>query len=158
MTYGGTNMSGENPQAIDPHALKTEWQRRLESSVASQMDMADDLLQMTTSPLAKNDPADWSLIELLEHPCPPVPWLQGVARFARAGTRDGSISRPISSALYLAAVAAALVHRQTYITRSSDTVLRLGFEEALSYDWLDRPTRDLIQKGYASIAKEESEV
>lgn len=130
----------------DEQRLAEEWKERLARSVGEQVQLSDDLMQMTTSPLATSDPADWTLAELLHHGCPPIPWLKGVAYFARGSLREGSLNPAIATVLYHAALASAHIRRGYRISRSSDAVLDIGLSECLTYPWLDRDTRRLLEE------------
>jgi hypothetical protein len=131
--------------------LAVMWRHQLQLPLLGQIDLSEDLMQQTISPLGGGDPSEWSLGELLFHGCPPVAWLEGVEISAKRMTREGILPRPIASMLYLAAVASALAKRDKRTTRSSDEVLRLGFSASLSVAWIDEPTRALLQSATAKL-------
>ncbi len=131
--------------------LRKLWKESLARPVREQVDLADDLLQMTSSPLGSSDPSDWTLLELFQHACPPVPWLNGVARFAKRSHRDGSLDPAIAQAMYHVVMAEGLVRRRTHLTLTSDSVLQAGFETALAHSWLDGDSRWLLEQAIAII-------
>lgn len=135
--------------------LAVMWRHQLQLPVLGQIDMSEDLMQQTFSPLGGGDPSEWSLGELLLHGCPPVAWLEGVELTAKRMAREGILPRPITSLLYLAAVASALARRDKRTTRSSDEVLRLGFFASLAAAWLDEPTRALLLSANAKLREPE---
>jgi hypothetical protein len=131
--------------------LKRLWKEALARPVREQVEMADDLLQMTSSPLGGSDPSDWTLGELIAHACPPVPWLKGVSRFARSSQRDGSIPPRIAHALYHVIMAEGLVRRRTHLTLTADSTLADAFETALAYRWIDGNSRTLLEQALAIV-------
>jgi hypothetical protein len=140
---GQTNLGDDDRRKL--------WKECLARPVREQVELADDLLQMTSSPLGSSDPSDWTLLELFQHPCPPIPWLNGVARFAKRSHRDGSLDPAIAQAIYQVVMAEALVRRKTHLTLMSDSVLQAGFETALAYSWLDGDSRWLLDQAIAII-------
>lgn len=130
---------------------ESEWKLRMRTPVGQQIQLADDLLQMTMSPLGGSDPADWALGELLHHPCPPVPWLRGVSRFAKGGLREGSLNPQMAMTLYFAAVASALVKRNAQLSRLSDPDLRNGFALCQTHDWVDKETCLLFEQAQSLL-------
>lgn len=133
--------------------LDEKWKECLSRPIREQVEMADDLLQMTYSPLGQSDPADWTLAELIQHGCPPIPWLMGIMRFARSELRAGRIDVRLGTVLYHTALAAGLVNRGARLSRSSDEVILLGLRAALDHPWLDRLTKKLFERAAAELEK-----
>lgn len=144
-------MAADSEVPEDEKRLADEWKQRLARAVGEQIQLSDDLLQMTTSPLGKGDPADWTLAELLHHGCPPIPWLQGISRFARSCLRDGSMDPAIATALYHTALASALVRRGAWITSADNSVLEFALSDCLNYSWLDRDTHRLLEEARSRV-------
>ncbi|MCH8922342.1 MAG: hypothetical protein IIA67_04230 [Planctomycetes bacterium] len=91
--------------------------------------------------------------DVLRHEAAPVQLLRLIKRFAKTfGADDGGpLPRPVSAALYLASIAAALVHRQMRITEADDAALAKKFRWAKSLIWLDEPTRSLFDRALSAV-------
>jgi len=90
-----------------------------------------------------------TLADLLRHPRPPVEALRALKRLARDRAKDEASTIPtdVSSVFYFASIAAALVGCDQRITKSSDEVLRQGFQLMLQRAWLEETTRALFRNG-----------
>jgi hypothetical protein len=74
-----------------------------------------------------------ALGDLFAHPAPPIELLDAVKRWGRRATRDEASSLPseITSLVYFAAIAAALVRHNQRISKSDDATLQYGFDRVL---------------------------
>ncbi len=90
---------------------------------------------------------------MLRHPQPPLKLLEAAKRLARdnAKSEHRAVPAEISTVLYLASIAAALLRHNQRITKSGDDVLRYGLELMLQRPWLDDMTRDLLQQVLARL-------
>lgn len=91
--------------------------------------------------------------DLLRHPQPPLELLEAAKRWARENAKDeqNAVPAEISTVLYLASIAAALVHHHRRITKSDDDVVRYGFKLMLERPWLDEAIRDLLQQALTCL-------
>jgi len=104
-------------------------------------------------PYSPESPPLETLGDLLRHPKPPLELLEATKRLARDSVKANRVALPaeVSTVLYLASVAAALVRDQQRITKSSDDVLRYALHLTLDWSWLDDVTRDLLQQALAHV-------
>lgn len=95
-----------------------------------------------------------TLGDLFRHSLPPLYILDTVKRWARRASRDGNVNLPssISSLLYFAAIAAALLKHRARITKSDDVTLRLGFQQVLAQSPTDGHLTSLIQLAVSVLA------
>ncbi len=87
--------------------------------------------------------------DLFQHPHPPMELLQEVKDFAKANRDHPESLLPpeISSLLYYASIAAALLRCGHRISRLDDVALRQGIEWALAQPGLDEKTLTLLKAG-----------
>jgi hypothetical protein len=87
-----------------------------------------------------------SLADLFNHPNPPLELLNLTRKFAKAHRNqpDSPLPAEISTLLYYASTAAALVRCQRRITSLDDDALREGFAWAAGLDWIDEPLVSLF--------------
>jgi len=87
--------------------------------------------------------------DLLRDPSPALAALERVKQLAKAYRSDPDPAVPpeVATALYFAAIAAALVRCGRRITSSSDALVREGMRWAAAHPWLDEPTRRLLEAG-----------
>lgn len=84
--------------------------------------------------------------DVLRDPSPAVAALERVKQLSRAYRSDPDPPVPpeVATALYFAAIAAALVRCGRRITSASDELLRDGMRWAAAHPWLDEATRGLL--------------
>lgn len=87
-----------------------------------------------------------SFADLFNHPNPPLELLNLTREFAKAHRNqpDSPLPAEISTLLYYASTAAALVRCHRRITRLDDHALREGFTWAAALDWIDEPLGSLF--------------
>jgi hypothetical protein len=92
-----------------------------------------------------------SLGELFFHPNPPLELLKVAKRFAKENRRDkeSPFPRPIATAVYYAAIAAALVRSKSPISKHPPDILSRGFHWAIDQPWMDERLRDLFRQAIA---------
>ena len=107
----------------------------------------------SSQPCSPAQPPLETLGDLLRHPQPPLKLLEAAKRLARdnAKSEHRAVPAEISTVLYLASIAAALLRHNQRITKSGDDVLRYGLELMLQRPWLDDMTRDLLQQVLARL-------
>ncbi len=95
-----------------------------------------------------------SFADLFQHPAPPVELLELVKDFAKANLDqpDSGLPAEIASALYYTSIAAALVRRDTRISKLPEADLRRGWSWTRDQSWLDEPTRELLAQALEKIA------
>lgn len=91
--------------------------------------------------------------DLLHHPNPPVGLLKLTKDFAKACrlSRGGPLPREIATVLYFASIVVAMTRCQRRITRLDDAATRRGVEQCLAQNWLDAPTRQLLEEGLRAL-------
>lgn len=99
-------------------------------------------------------PAPATVGALLADPAPPVALLWGMKAFAKSADArpDGPLPREVATALYYAAILAALVGGGERITELDDAALRVGTEWALRQPWLAAELRPLFQAGLERVS------
>jgi hypothetical protein len=87
--------------------------------------------------------------DLLTHPAPPLELLRLTKEFAKASDTRPQCPLPkeVATALYYAAILAALLRHGQRITELSDRSLRSGAEWGLRQPWLPAQLRPLYQLG-----------
>ncbi|MCK4342389.1 MAG: hypothetical protein KAY37_11780 [Phycisphaerae bacterium] len=90
-----------------------------------------------------------SFAELLYHPSPPVELLRLTKQFAKAHRNQphSPLPREVSTILYFASIAAALVRCQKRISELEDAALRDGFKWSRDQSWVDAALRALFADG-----------
>lgn len=88
-----------------------------------------------------------SVGDLLAHPDPPVELLKITKDFAKACrlSPHSHIPHEVASVLYFGSIAASMVRCHRRITGLTDAALEEGLRWVLSRNWLDAPTRALIE-------------
>lgn len=96
-----------------------------------------------------------SFRDLLLHPRPPVELLTMTKRFAKRmrEARHGGPPKEIAIMLYYAAAAAALASG-VRITSLADSELLKGFKWAVRNEWIDEPTRRLLDEAKMVLSRE----
>jgi DNA-directed RNA polymerase specialized sigma24 family protein len=94
-----------------------------------------------------------TLGDLYSHPHPPIELLQAVKRYGRKQARqpDAKLPSEIASIVYFGSIAAALVRRGEWISKSDESLLRSGFERAIAQSWIEAPLRELFQKALTAL-------
>ncbi|MFH0982416.1 MAG: hypothetical protein V2A79_12875 [Planctomycetota bacterium] len=87
--------------------------------------------------------------DLFRHPNPPIGLLKMTKQFAKANRNqpDSPLPREISTILYYASIAAALVRCRKRIAELDDAALREGFAWGCQQPWIDDATRALFEEG-----------
>jgi hypothetical protein len=95
-----------------------------------------------------------SFADLFQHPAPPVELLELVKDFAKANLDhpESGLPAEIASALYYVSIAAALVRRDTRISKLPEADLRRGLTWTGEQAWLDEPTGQLLARALEKIA------
>ncbi len=95
-----------------------------------------------------------SFADLFQHPSPPVELLEMVKDFAKANLDhpEGALPAEIASALYYICIAAALVRRDTRISKWPEADLRRGLAWTRVHSWVDAPTRELLAQALEKVA------
>jgi len=85
---------------------------------------------------------------LFSHPHPPLELLTRVKDFAKAaaGHPDRPLPREVASIIYLVSIVVARLRCGENITHLDDEVLRNNLEWALAQEWVDKWTRELLEK------------
>lgn len=138
----------ERDSLWDPEELGHLLRHQLSQPLDAFLKNIDGIPSPTLAPqLSTEDAPLVTLSDLFRHPKPPLELLQAVKRVARSSVKVEVTAVPvdISSVLYFAAIAAALVHHGTRITKSGDDVLRYGLQVMLERAWLDDDTRRLLR-------------
>ena len=91
--------------------------------------------------------------DLLAHPNPPVELLERTKQFAKAcrSHPDSPLPDEIATVLYFLAIIAALLKCERRITRMDDAALKYSLQWALKLDWLDGPSRELLESGRRAL-------
>ena len=86
--------------------------------------------------------------EFLSQPAPAIAGIEAVKEFARQmrEASDGPDLREAATVLYYAAIAVALAHGGTQITRLSDAKLREGFAWVLARPWADEASKQFVRE------------
>jgi len=97
--------------------------------------------------------------DLFRHPQPPLDLLNFTKDFAKANRDHPNSPLPneIASVLYFLAIAAALVRRDTRISRLSDEKLRAGFDWSLQKDWVSEEAKQLLSAATGKTAGSSSQ-
>lgn len=87
-----------------------------------------------------------SFRDLFQHPSPPVELLVLVKDFAKMNLNQSASLLPneVAAAVYYLSIAAALVRLNRRISALKDDELSTGFRLVLAQDWLDEPSRQLL--------------
>ncbi len=95
--------------------------------------------------------------DLLLHPNPPVELLKITKDFAKACRLSPHSPMPhdVASVLYFASIAAALVRCRTRISGLGKTELLRGFQWVLEKNWVDAPTRALVDEAFRLLVPQE---
>lgn len=95
-----------------------------------------------------------SFADLFHHPAPPRELLQLVKNFAKANIDhpDSGLPGEVSSALYYASIAAALVHLDARISQLADADLLRGFRWLEEQPWLDEKTKGLLAEAKKKLS------
>jgi len=98
-----------------------------------------------------------SFQDLLEHLNPPIELLELTKEFAKRNRShpDSALPQQVATVLYFASIAAALVRHGRRISTLEDSALLEGFEWTQTQEWVDEPTRRLMQEGTESLHCEE---
>jgi DNA-directed RNA polymerase specialized sigma24 family protein len=142
-------MSASRDVLWAPGDLSDIWAHELSQPLAELVPAAALLRATRSEAGSANQPPPQTLADLLHHPRPPITLLQSLKRLARGRVRDRASPVPseISSGLYFAVIAAALVHHGQHLSKSPDEVLRRAFQGLLPKPWLDDATRSLVRQG-----------
>jgi hypothetical protein len=110
-------------------------------------------IQPKDSAAAYSDKPPATLDELFRHPAPTLKTLDAVKRWARRAVRDdaGQLPTEISSLIYFAAIAAALVRCRARISKSDDATLRFGFEQQLTRPCANSFLHTLIRQAMTQL-------
>ncbi|MFQ5495688.1 MAG: hypothetical protein ACE5EX_09950 [Phycisphaerae bacterium] len=94
-----------------------------------------------------------SFADLLHHPHPPLELLAMTKQFAKAARADPKSSVPveITTLLYYACIAAALVRCRERITGLDDAAIKEGFEWGRTQPWVDEATAGLFTAGLEAL-------
>jgi hypothetical protein len=105
----------------------------LSSSVRDYLRSAGNGLEYSADTPSENAAIDITLADLFQDASPSIGLLIAVKRTARRQMNEGAGDLPadIHHAIYFASIAAALVRCGERISKSSDEVLRVGFERAV---------------------------
>ena len=97
--------------------------------------------------------------DVLRDPCPPVEVLDHMRRYAKRQRSDRSSAVPpeVPTAIYYAAITAAMMRRGTRISDLDNAQLRDGLEWLVGQVWLDETTRALFAEGLAAVTLEKSD-
>lgn len=97
-----------------------------------------------------------SFADLLHHPHPPVQLLSLTKEFAKAHRNqpDNPLPREVSTLLYFASIAAALVRCRVRITTLDADELTKSFRWGAGLDWIDENTRRLFNEALAILVQE----
>ncbi len=91
--------------------------------------------------------------DLIRHPAPPLDLLRLMKDFSKAGRDSGSLPPEVSTVLYYAAIAVALLRQGNRITELDDRSLRKGIEWCLVQPWMDSDLRSVLTEAAAKIGK-----
>lgn len=93
--------------------------------------------------------------ELLSQPNPPIELLRRAKDFAKIRRNQPELGLPveIATAIYFAAIAAALVHLGTRISELSDPHLVDGFDWCRKRPWMDGALRSLMDAAATRVAQ-----
>lgn len=96
-----------------------------------------------------------SFADLFSHPHPPLELLTLTKDFAKAHRNwpDSPLPPEISTLLYYASIAAALLHCGQFITSLDKANVRDSFTWAAQRDWIDETTRDLFTRALARLGE-----
>ncbi|MFQ5503012.1 MAG: hypothetical protein ACE5EQ_12055 [Phycisphaerae bacterium] len=94
-----------------------------------------------------------SFADLFAHPHPPLELLEMTKEFAKANRNDPDRGVPveISTMLYYACIAAALVHCRKRITGLDDATLSKGFQWGRGQPWVDETTAGLFTEALQTL-------
>lgn len=95
-----------------------------------------------------------SFSDLFNHPAPPVELLKLVKNFAKANLDHPESGLPdeISSVLYYASIASALVRLDARISRLPKADLQRGLRWTAELSWLDEATRALLSRASEKLS------
>ena len=93
-------------------------------------------------------------LELLRAPHPPLAILERMKQVSKASVThpDSPLPEEVGTALYFAAIAAALVRCHERLTRLDDDGLRWGIQWALDQPWLAEDLRPLFREALEHLA------
>lgn len=96
-----------------------------------------------------------SFADLFAHPDPPIELLEMTKQFAKANRNDPDRALPveISTLLYYACIAAALVRCGKRITGLDDATLSKGFQWGRGQPWVDEATAGLFKKALEAFER-----
>jgi hypothetical protein len=94
-----------------------------------------------------------NLAQLFTHSRPPLSALVWVKRIGRRQARAADLAPPyeVGSAIYFAAIAAALIHHAQRISRSPDETLANGWQWLGAQPWVDASLRQLAQRALGCL-------
>ena len=89
-----------------------------------------------------------SMSSIFASPDPPLPVLEMIKEFAKSLLEhpDSALPREVAGLLYWSAIAAALVCKNTRITRLKDDKLLAGLSWALERPWIEPRLRQILQR------------
>lgn len=144
----------EDTPGWQPEDLAAIWQHQLRSLLSVDLKR---LRQAGAPPSEQLDRSDGPTLDtfgdLLSHPAAPLEMLQQAKDFAKrlGGHRHQALPQAIASALYFAAIAAALSRLGQRITTLDDATLTEGMEWGKVQPWLDESTRGLFQEALTHL-------
>ncbi|HEY1789343.1 MAG TPA: hypothetical protein VGJ73_14380 [Verrucomicrobiae bacterium] len=99
-----------------------------------------------------------SFADLFNHANPPVQLLQLVKDFAKTNLDhpESGLPREITTTLYYASIAAALVRLDKRISQLSNEDLRRGLRLTQEQPWLDERTKSLLAEALKKISDQEA--
>ena len=91
--------------------------------------------------------------DLLRHPKPNLALLRLAKDFAKTADArlEDPLPSPVTTALYLSVIAAALVRHSERISAMTDSELRAGFEWTASQPWIGARLRQLARRAVALL-------
>lgn len=95
-----------------------------------------------------------TLHDLFVHPRPPLELLEFTKQLGRRNTQHNSGEMPpeVGAAIYFGSIALALVRCNERISSFDDEQLSCGFEQLLSWEWLDEDLRKAVQQAMGKLS------
>jgi hypothetical protein len=94
-----------------------------------------------------------SFADLFHHPAPPIELLELTKNFAKANMDhpDSALPKEVAAALYYVSIGSALTRLNRRISRLTDAELRRGFTWTKEREWVDGPTRQLLDEAVTKL-------